>query len=965
MSPEPLHALQSAGKHPDILIAEPGRDPVVIETEFAPAASVENDAKARLRMKTQAGDEIRTAIAVRMPAIWKEIVEDEELERAIETDQLEWAAWSADGDVWTRWPEHGWIRSPVSMLAFAAYQGTLAQHRVRSAARALSDAVVAAGRKIGQLAGAGYGGPLKRIAKALEQRPDEQTWSMAALIIANALAFHEILAGRGNLSHVPSLTALKLQRQDHLRKVDILPAWQQILAVDYYPIFLIASRVLAEIPDAFADPILDRLDEAVTEAGLRTLLPSHDILSETFQRLIADRKALAAFYTLPETAALLAGLALSERRTLNGRSWEDTEALKSGVIGDFACGTGTLLAAAYRRFSWLHEAAGGDAAAQHPHWMAHSLVGVDVLPAAAHLTATILSGVHPMEHYDGSQIHIARYGRHNGQGDPPLGSLDMLDSQLPLMTFVNLAAQIGSKESSLANPAGIPDVDLCIMNPPYTRNTNHEGGRAEDPLPAFAAFGIPEAVQKVMAKRLKTLTKGTFAHGNAGEGSAFLALADRKTIAGGTLAMVLPLTFLMGASWSGARAELAKYYRDLMVITISGLHRKESGFSADTDMAECLLVAKKEVPSGPNRIVMVSLDQRPADALSATLLAEEIGRLAENGIRRLEDAPVGGTEIRLGADHMGTLLSVPASWGPGWVGGRVADFSLAQAVYHMVEEQKAWLPGIELVKAAPVQLTALADLADLGPLDRDINGREKDKDGHPRGPFDVLPNHPGHVPTYPILWEHDAAAEITLEFEADAEGVPRPEADPEELVRVSSTATHLHINRDWRFNSQPLHAQWTDRPTIGGRAWPSLIIHPHAAEDPCGPDRERLQAIALLLWLNSTPGILVRWLWSNRQQHGRGMMTREVIAQMPVLDVRMLTAEQLAKAEVLFKRLRHKPLLPVHKLPQDATRADLDHGLLHEILGWPMDWFEPHHGPLDLLRRKLAAEPTIHGHKKS
>ena len=37
-----------AGKRPDILIAPPRRQPVILETEFAPAHTVDQDATARL-----------------------------------------------------------------------------------------------------------------------------------------------------------------------------------------------------------------------------------------------------------------------------------------------------------------------------------------------------------------------------------------------------------------------------------------------------------------------------------------------------------------------------------------------------------------------------------------------------------------------------------------------------------------------------------------------------------------------------------------------------------------------------------------------------------------------------------------------------------------------------------------------------------------------------------------------------
>ncbi len=64
----------------------------------------------------------------------------------------------------------------------------------------------------------------------------------------------------------------------------------------------------------------------------------------------------------------------------------------------------------------------------HPEMMATALVGCDVLPAAAHLTASMLAGAHPTIKYKGSSIMAVAYGPREG-GGVALGSLDLLDPQ--------------------------------------------------------------------------------------------------------------------------------------------------------------------------------------------------------------------------------------------------------------------------------------------------------------------------------------------------------------------------------------------------------------------------------------------------------------------------------------------------------------------------------------------------------
>jgi hypothetical protein len=109
----------------------------------------------------------------------------------------------------------------------------------------------------------------------------------------------------------------------------------------------------------------------------------------------------------------------------------------------------------------------------------------------------------------------------------------------------------------------------------------------------FAAFANTKEEQKKMSEATKRLTAGTSAHGNAGEASIFLVLADRKVKEGGMVALVMPLSLMLGPSWEDSRLLLTKNYSGLLVLSIAGATDEDSSFSADTDMAECLVVAAK------------------------------------------------------------------------------------------------------------------------------------------------------------------------------------------------------------------------------------------------------------------------------------------------------------------------------------------------------------------------------------
>ena len=127
-----------------------------------------------------------------------------------------------------------------------------------------------------------------------------------------------------------------------------------------------------------ANIILRNLEYFTGQYEVTRVNNSHDLTGRVFQRLIADRKYLATFYTLPASAALLARLAVAK---MEGVDWADAEAVGRLRIGDFACGTGALLSAVYEQIAGRHERAGGSAAAIHQAMMEEALYGCDVMPS--------------------------------------------------------------------------------------------------------------------------------------------------------------------------------------------------------------------------------------------------------------------------------------------------------------------------------------------------------------------------------------------------------------------------------------------------------------------------------------------------------------------------------------------------------------------------------------------------------
>ena len=970
------------GGRPDILVEDASGWPVVIEAERADHASAEQDAIARLG-RVVSGNQfaIETAIALVYPDDLT-YLDGARLRDALDrTDALEFALYTRRvGEPPERLPEDGWVRGGVRDLAMLAHRAAAPAPRVEALAQAFEMGVERAADEFTRWHR--YGGELgAEVARILGQYDDAagQTRRMAMTVLTNALIFHEALAegefqvadGPGGALRSVRLPALHQGvRGETFDSQELCAEWERILEVNYWPIFWTAKEMLRRMPTATAGGVLSALWSTARSLITSGVTRSHDLTGIVFQRLIADRKFLAAFYTRPEAAVLLAGLALPANRAPGGADWSDAETLASLQIGDFACGTGTLLSAAYQRLSLLHELHGGDSGALHAPMMKHGLVGLDVLNINVHLTAAMLAGSHPGAPFDGECLLTMPYGnrylrptgngngngRKKGNGETiTVGSLDLLaESVQPGLIGGAAAVTSGGRAPEevrdLVLRVGHGKFDLVIMNPPFTRPTNHEAGHASVPIPAYAAFETTPAEQAAMGDRVRELTEGAPSNDNAGLASHFAELAHRKMRGDGALALVLPLSALSGASWEHIRRRWRSEYANIIAVTIAGAGSREAAFSANTGMADCLVVAggRTEKPrsgeSPPSTFVV--LDRFPASASEADLLAAQIIRASEEAAE--SPAREERRRLVLGGTSYGLLWRAPLPATGPWPLVGITDVDLAQFANALAGGIFTRI-GQPNAAPLPVPVRPIGDFAGRGPVHRDID--EDAYDGSPRGPFRRIQPPVSRYPTFPMLWSHAAKRERQLIVAPDAEGEIKTGMDAR-AAQIWATATRVHYNLDLQFNSQSLIAAMTERPCAGGTAWPSIIFE--------NPEHE----YAFALWCNSTLGLLLHWWVANKTQSGRGRTTVTGIPNIPALDTRALTDEQHAAAKSAFEAMRERRFLPFDQIDEDPARAELDRRLLTDVLGLP----EPlcaENGPVDLLRRKLAREPQIHGGKKS
>ena len=737
---------------------------------------------------------------------------------------------------------------------------------------------------------------------------------MAVAILINAIVFHYSIEE----DEVPKMFEI---RDQEFSSSSIEHAWNQILEINYWPIFSIAKKILRRIPVRLVRRVFEQLNEAAERLVGLGSGTFHDLSGRMFQRLIVDRKFLATFYTLPASAQLLAELAVDKLDV----DWSNREEICNLRIADFACGTGALLSAVQRDVYRRFRRAGANDIEIHRPMLEDSLIGLDIMPASTHITASMLSSPYPRVTYGSSMIHTLPYGSTNGSTS--IGSLDLLDGDY-IPTIFDTGPKVvridGTIPDKHKNDLKLPDgsCDIVIMNPPFTRPTNHE--IANVPVPSFAGFGTTDDEQKAMSDKLEKINpriqrsrKGKFGDGRAGLASNFMDLAHAKLKVGGTMAMVLPFSFVTGAGWANARRMLHECYDQIRVISIATSGSHDRAFSADTGMAECLLVATKvavkvteqETKRGTTgRAHFSTLRARPSTFLEASEYQDRIWR-----DKAFED----------------TILEA------GGVGIR------DQSILHTMQQlREGILVFPRADETSPLPIVNLGKIADRGFVHREIVNKKQ-------GAFIKRSPYPDEVPTYPMLWSHNCSKERSLIVSYDACGEIRSGFE-DKAHSIWEKASRLHSTLDFQINSQSLSMCLTSEPCIGGTAWPNVI--PHDAD----------HELPLLLWSNSTLGLMMFWYKGTRQQQGRARHTISRLPDLPVLDVRTLTETQLKQCHEIFEINKDRVFLPANEAYRDPARKELDTALFR-ILGINSSFL----GGLDLLRRKWCAEPSVHGGKST
>lgn len=745
---------------------------------------------------------------------------------------------------------------------------------------------------------------------------------IAGLTLVNAMVFQEVLADyEAQVHHLRQI----LQAPDAISA--FADHWEFILTqINYHPIFNAAHQLIRALPsNPDSEAALRSLARTALQIVQQRAALRHDLMGRVYHQLLTDAKYLGTYYTSVPAATLLLKLALDPNRW--PLDWKDLGQLSLLKVGDLACGTGTLLMAAAEAITDNYLRACGEHRTEPKMdilsrlLMEQMIYGYDVLLSALHLTASTLALRSPDVTF--RQMHLWTLplgGRHHR-----LGSIEFLkDYSVPITTDLfgasMLAGQVTAGADVKQKYASLPDLDLCVMNPPFTRSV---GGNL--------LFGsLPESerrpMQQELAKILRRPNRTIYANSTAGLASVFVALGDSNLKAGSRMALVLPKALLSGVAWQETRLLFRLRYH--LEYLVASHDPSRWNFSDNTDLSEVLVVGRKldtakPPENGAENVICLNLWKNPLTAVEALAIAHSVIR---DGPPELERGQ-GALEVMLGDTKFGEAIVVPwASIREGlWIlPCAFAQSDLLRAAHHLARGS-LFLPGKGRV--GELTLCPLGQHGTLGPDRRDIHDGFRLAAGKT---------------SYPAFWSHDASTMTTIGQKPNRYLSPLHRAKAGRHLRNASDlwpkAGRVLLGERLWLKTQRLVAVRLTEKVLSNVWWPCATV-----------DEDEHIEKTLTLWLNSTLGLIM--LLAHREET-RGAWVdfkKPVLTALPVLDVGKLTQVQKAQMVGAYDRLSQEGLLPFPEMAQDPVRRAIDEAIA-QALGLP---------EFTVLREMLAREPVV------
>ena len=679
---------------------------------------------------------------------------------------------------------------------------------------------------------------------------------IGCLVLFNALAFQDRLASANE--NVPTVNEALGQGIQGLGQ-----AWRDICDnIDYIPVFELASNildVLGDGPEETQSPVIDPLVKAVEDTRR---LEGHDLSGRLFHTLLTDAKFKGAYYTSVPAATMLSRLVF--HNWPSHVDWSDHEFPGSLNVADLACGTGTLLMAVAAEAERRHTDAGGQNAPElHKAMVEQALHGYDVQLSAIHFAATSLAMLNPDIQFDRMNLYVMPLG---AEGDNvSLGSLDSLgQDEVPVQYALSPEVMgVETREAERVSGGGprgveegvtakLPELDLAIMNPPFTRSVI--GNLLFGSLPAAERRRLQDELSRRLRFRQGMAT--------AGLGAAFVAAATPKLRPNeGRLALVLPVTVCTGPSWEQTRSLIERDFVLDMVITSHDPLRWN--FSDSTDLSEALLIATRRREGqdvDEHRTTFVNLWNNPDGVLDAHRIAQAItnttpAMLEETGTALLE----------VDGKHVGEVLSMRQSRlkSKQWSGVQFARADLVRSALKLLDTGEVWIPG----EAATAEI-AMCPFNTMVRLDLMCVGLAMASIGlilllHTRLLRGIIQNS-----EHPLTCSNDGYLAPLA--------IPRGGQRPGYGDRLWQQSSRLLVGARFWLNTTRVVALRADQNVRGSMWWPVRVDDPNVEK-------------ALTVWLNSSLGVLTLLAVRNTTRGSWVQLKKADLEELPVLDTRKLT----------------------------------------------------------------------------
>ncbi len=417
-----------------------------------------------------------------------------------------------------------------------------------------------------------------------KEAAENQVISLASFLLFNQLLFYHVYTKKAKGNELPEMEGIESLK-------DIQNYFDLITEIDYKSIY--RTNLLAHIPETKS--VLDVINEVIKAIKLlRAEYISHDLVGRFFHDLIPFevRKILAAFYTHPNSADLLTGLAIDDY---------------ASTVIDPACGSGTLLVSSYKAKMKLYVETDGtkDLKKLHKQFLENEITGIDLMPFAAHISTlnlamqnieqpTNIVRIASMDSLTLSE-QLRKKEFNSGKGIKISGFEHTIQSQLTGDNFVIRKRGAVSAEGKGKGFTLVPS-DLVIMNPPFS-------DREKMPTEMREKINENEVLNRVSGNRVNLW-------------GSFMALSDLLLRKDGKVAAVIPINIARGEATKKIRQYMLKNYS--LQYLVKPL--EDEAFSEGSSFKDVLFIGRKRKPMPGDYTAIVtirtSIKNLPPEAVS-------------------------------------------------------------------------------------------------------------------------------------------------------------------------------------------------------------------------------------------------------------------------------------------------------------------------------------------------------------